>query len=182
MRRLTAVAVVIAVTLVGCSTPAAAQTAPPAPDPVVTHVDRVCSPITFPYRPADVQVWWNCNRDPNIDRADAGRLAYWLNAVVLNRIAAYLAAVDAARVAQQHQDLVWRWSGVANCESGGNWYINTGNGYYGGVQFLLSTWRSVGGQGYPHQNSPGEQAYRAEILKNRSGLGQWPVCGRYYRG
>ncbi len=180
MRRLTAVAVIIAVTLVGCSTPAAAQTAPPAP--VITHVDRVCAPVAFPYRPADVQVWWNCNRDPNIDRADAGRLAYWLNAVVLNRIAAYLAAVDAARVAQQHQDLVWRWSGVANCESGGNWYINTGNGYYGGVQFLLSTWRSVGGQGYPHQNSPGEQAYRAEILKNRSGLGQWPVCGRYYRG
>ena len=91
---------------------------------------------------------------------------------------AYLAAVDQAR----RQDLVWRWSGVAQCESGGNWAINTGNGYYGGVQFLLSTWRSVGGSGYPHQNSPGEQAYRAEILKNRSGLGQWPVCGRYYRG
>lgn len=98
MRRLTAAAVVIAVTLVGCSTPAAAQTAPPAPAPVVTHVDRVCSPVTFPYRPADVQQWYNCHRDPNIDRADAGRLAYWLNAVVLNRIAAYLAAVDAARV------------------------------------------------------------------------------------
>ncbi|MFI0434067.1 MAG: hypothetical protein ACH36H_13115, partial [Candidatus Nanopelagicales bacterium] len=97
MRRLTAAAVVIAVTLVGCSTPAAAQTAPPAPAPVVSHVDRVCSPVEFPYRPADVQRWWNCHRDPNIDRADAGRLAWWLNAVVLNRIAAYLAAVDAAR-------------------------------------------------------------------------------------
>ena len=95
MRRLTAAAVVIAVTLVGCSTPAAAQTAPPAP--VVTHVDRVCAPIQFPYRPADVQVWWNCNRDPNIDRPTAGRLTWYLNAVVLNRIAAYLAAVDAAR-------------------------------------------------------------------------------------
>lgn len=180
MRRLTAVAVIIAVTLVGCSTPAAAQTALPAP--VVTHVDRVCSPVQFPYRVQDVQRFYNCTRDGNIDRPTAGRLTWYLNAVVLNRIAAYLAAVDAARVAQQHQDLVWRWSGVANCESGGNWYINTGNGYYGGVQFLLSTWRSVGGQGYPHQNSPGEQAYRAEILKNRSGLGQWPVCGRYYRG
>lgn len=91
---------------------------------------------------------------------------------------AYLAAVDRAR----HDDLVWRWSGVAQCESGGNWAINTGNGYYGGVQFLLSTWRSVGGSGYPHQASPGEQAYRAEILRQRSGLGQWPVCGRFYRG
>jgi hypothetical protein len=63
----------------------------------VSHVDRVCSPIAFPYRPADVQRWWNCHRDPNIDRVAAGRLAWWLNAVVLNRIAAYLAAVDAAR-------------------------------------------------------------------------------------
>lgn len=93
---------------------------------------------------------------------------------------AYLAAVDRAQQAQ-HADLVWRWQGVANCESGGNWHINTGNGYYGGVQFLLSTWRSVGGVGYPHEASPGEQAYRAEILKGRAGLGQWPVCGRYYR-
>ena len=95
LRRITAT-IIIAITLVGCGTPAAAQT-PPAPAPVVSHVDRVCSPIAFPYRPADVQRWWNCHRDPNIDRADAGRLAYWLNAVVLNRIAAYLAAVDAAR-------------------------------------------------------------------------------------
>ena len=56
---------------------------------------------------------------------------------------------------------------------------DTGNGFYGG--FLLSTWRAVGGRGYPHQNSAGEQAYRAEILRQRAGLGQWPVCGRYYR-
>jgi hypothetical protein len=91
---------------------------------------------------------------------------------------AYLTAVDQAR----QDDLVWHWAGVAQCESGGNWAINTGNGYYGGLQFLLSTWRAVGGRGYPHQNSAGEQAYRAEILRQRAGLGQWPVCGRYYRG
>lgn len=72
------------------------------------------------------------------------------------------------------------WIPVAMCESGGNWSINTGNGYYGGLQFSLSTWQSVGGQGYPHQASPHEQATRAEILKSRAGLGQWPVCGRYY--
>ena len=95
MRRLTAAAAVIAVTLVGCSTPAAAQTPPPAP--VVTHVDRACTPVAFPYRPADVQRWWNCHRSPNIDRPTAARAAWWLNAVVLNRVAAYLAAVDAAR-------------------------------------------------------------------------------------
>ena len=92
-------------------------------------------------------------------------------------VLAYLAAVDRAR----QDDLVWHWAGVAQCESGGNWAINTGNGYYGGLQFLLSTWRAVGGRGYPHQNTPAEQAYRAEILRQRAGLGQWPVCGRYYR-
>jgi hypothetical protein len=72
------------------------------------------------------------------------------------------------------------WIPVAMCESGGNWSINTGNGYYGGLQFDLSTWRSVGGQGYPHQASAHEQASRAEILRSQRGLSPWPVCGRYY--
>jgi hypothetical protein len=102
-------------------------------------------------------------------------LAYQNQARLLN---IYLRRLEFARL---RQHLVWRWSGVAECESGGNWAANTGNGYYGGIQFLLSTWHSVGGSGYPNQNSPQEQAYRAEILKNRSGLGQWPHCGRYYR-
>jgi LysM repeat protein len=68
------------------------------------------------------------------------------------------------------------WDRLAACESGGNWAINTGNGYYGGLQFMLSTWQAVGGQGYPHQNSRAEQIYRAEILQARSGWGQWPQC------
>lgn len=73
------------------------------------------------------------------------------------------------------------WDRVAACESGGNWVINTGNGYYGGLQFSLSTWRGVGGQGYPHQNSKAEQIRRAEILRTGSGLHHWPVCGpRWY--
>ena len=70
------------------------------------------------------------------------------------------------------------WDRLAACESGGNWSINTGNGYYGGLQFLLSTWRSVGGSGYPHENSRAEQIHRAEILLAQSGWGQWPVCSR----
>ena len=45
------------------------------------------------------------------------------------------------------------WDRLAQCESGGNWSINTGNGYYGGLQFSLSTWRAYGGDGYPHQAS-----------------------------
>lgn len=129
--------------------------------------------------PAQVTAFFHA-QGRTIDAPTAAKVAQALDAWdAQNRaLLAYLVAVDRAR----HSDLVYRWQGVANCESGGDWAINTGNGYYGGVQFLLSTWRSVGGSGYPHQNSPAEQAYRAEILKNRSGLGQWPHCGRYYRG
>lgn len=65
------------------------------------------------------------------------------------------------------------------CESGGNYQTNTGNGFYGAYQFLLSTWHSVGGSGYPHHASPAEQDYRAAVLYRRSGPGQWPVCGAH---
>lgn len=68
------------------------------------------------------------------------------------------------------------WDRLAQCESGGNWQINTGNGYYGGLQFLPSTWRAVGGTGLPHEHSREEQIKRAEILLDRAGWGQWPAC------
>ena len=70
------------------------------------------------------------------------------------------------------------WDRLARCESGGNWQINTGNGYYGGLQFHPQTWRSVGGSGLPHQASKAEQIHRAQILQARSGWGQWPACSR----
>jgi hypothetical protein len=69
------------------------------------------------------------------------------------------------------------WDRLAECESNGNWAINTGNGYYGGLQFSLSTWRSVGGSGYPHEASREEQIHRAEILRDiNGGYGAWPSC------
>lgn len=68
------------------------------------------------------------------------------------------------------------WDRLAACESGGNWSINTGNGYYGGLQFTASTWRAVGGSGLPHQASKAEQIKRGQILQARSGWGQWPAC------
>jgi hypothetical protein len=70
------------------------------------------------------------------------------------------------------------WDRVAACESGGNWAINTGNGYYGGLQFTLGTWRSNGGQGMPHQASREEQIRVAENVLLTQGIGAWPVCGR----
>lgn len=70
------------------------------------------------------------------------------------------------------------WAALARCESGGDPAKNTGNGYYGAFQFSLRTWQSVGGTGYPHQHSYGEQLKRAQILQARSGWGQWPSCSR----
>lgn len=68
------------------------------------------------------------------------------------------------------------WASIAACESGGNWSINTGNGYYGGLQFTLSSWRAVGGTGLPSQASADEQIARAQVLQARQGWGAWPVC------
>ena len=71
------------------------------------------------------------------------------------------------------------WDRLAECESGGNWSINTGNGYYGGLQFSLSTWRAFGGSGYPHENSKAEQIRIAELVRDaRGGYGDWPACAR----
>ncbi len=68
------------------------------------------------------------------------------------------------------------WDQLAQCESGGNWSINTGNGFYGGLQFTLSSWQTVGGIGYPNQASRNEQILRAEKLQAIQGWGAWPVC------
>ncbi len=69
------------------------------------------------------------------------------------------------------------WDALAQCESGGNWAINTGNGYYGGLQFSLSTWRAYGGPGYPHQQSRETQIAIAEKLRAATGgYGSWPGC------
>jgi hypothetical protein len=90
------------------------------------------------------------------------------------------AYVFALYVAQLRRVLVNRWSGVANCESGGNWAINTGNGYYGGLQFNLSTWRAYGGTGMPNERPAWYQASIADRIRVQSGLHHWPHCGAYY--
>ncbi|MGC0364836.1 hypothetical protein ABH922_002820 [Rhodococcus sp. 27YEA15] len=70
------------------------------------------------------------------------------------------------------------WDGVAQCESGGNWSINTGNGYYGGLQFSQSTWTANGGTGSPAHASKEEQIRVAENTLKTQGPGAWPVCGQ----
>lgn len=68
------------------------------------------------------------------------------------------------------------WDQLATCEAGGNWAINTGNGYYGGLQFNLSSWQAVGGTGLPSDASRDEQIMRGQMLQARQGWGAWPSC------
>ncbi|MEU9714645.1 transglycosylase family protein [Streptomyces sp. NPDC047976] len=72
------------------------------------------------------------------------------------------------------------WDKVAACESGGNWSINTGNGYYGGLQFSASTWAAYGGKAYAsqaNQATKGQQIAIAEKVLKGQGKGAWPHCG-----
>lgn len=68
------------------------------------------------------------------------------------------------------------WDVLAMCESSGDWQANTGNGFYGGLQFLPESWWLVGGGGLPHEASREEQIHRAELLLARQGWKAWPVC------
>ncbi|WP_328360816.1 transglycosylase family protein [Mycobacterium sp. NBC_00419] len=77
------------------------------------------------------------------------------------------------------------WDQVARCESGGNWAINTGNGYHGGLQFSPGTWASHGGTQYApvaYMASKDEQIAVAEQVLATQGKGAWPVCGRGLSG
>ncbi len=100
-------------------------------------------------------------------------------------LAAFMASAADARVnrwkvVEPHNAKLDR---IAMCESRMNWRIVSANGLYrGGLQFSLSTWRSVGGRGLPERNSRIEQKYRGVLLFLRIGrwdsTAGWPVCGR----
>ncbi|HHU38103.1 MAG TPA: LysM peptidoglycan-binding domain-containing protein [Propionibacterium sp.] len=73
------------------------------------------------------------------------------------------------------------WDAVAQCESSGNWSINTGNGYYGGLQFSASTWKAFGGHQYApnaHQATKAQQIAIAQKTLAVQGPGAWPVCSK----
>jgi cell wall-associated NlpC family hydrolase len=71
------------------------------------------------------------------------------------------------------------WDAVAACESGGNWAANTGNGFYGGLQYTLSTWHANGGLGNPASATREQQISVAQRVLTTQGIGAWPVCGRH---
>ena len=70
-----------------------------------------------------------------------------------------------------------RWDCLAHYESGHRWAINTGNGYYGGLQFSLGTWQAYGGSGLPSNASRETQIAIATKVRDASGgYGAWPAC------
>ncbi|MFT3660001.1 MAG: transglycosylase family protein [Gordonia sp. (in: high G+C Gram-positive bacteria)] len=77
------------------------------------------------------------------------------------------------------------WERVAQCESGGNWAINTGNGYHGGLQFSPSTWAGHGGTQFAptaDKATKQQQIYVAEKVLKSQGKGAWPTCGTHLSG
>jgi LysM repeat protein len=94
--------------------------------------------------------------------------------VVVAGVALGAPVAIAAAPAQASPD----WDAIAQCESGGNWGISTGNGYYGGLQFKMSTWRANGGTGNPANASREEQIRVAENVLKSQGIGAWPTCGK----
>ena len=103
-----------------------------------------------------------------VARSTAGATAFALPIVGLT---------TAAHAATDEQ-----WDNVAQCESGGNWHINTGNGYYGGLQFTQGTWANYGGGSYASRADLAtreEQIAVANKVLQSQGWGAWPVCSRY---
>jgi nucleoid-associated protein YgaU len=73
------------------------------------------------------------------------------------------------------------WDRLAQCESSGNWHIDTGNGYYGGLQFSMGTWRAHGGSGNPARATKSRQISVAERVLSSQGWGAWPACSSRLR-
>jgi resuscitation-promoting factor RpfA len=88
------------------------------------------------------------------------------------------APLAAAPVASADTGTGTAWDKLAQCESTGNWSINTGNGFSGGLQFTPSTWRAFGGTGAAHHASREEQIVVAERVLAKQGWGAWPACSR----
>jgi resuscitation-promoting factor RpfA len=92
-----------------------------------------------------------------------------------------IAAASILSPAAAHAATDVQWDRVAHCESGENWHINTGNGYYGGLQFSSSTWSSFDTDNYASRAdlaSRSEQIDVAQRVLDRQGWGAWPVCSK----
>ena len=117
---------------------------------------------------------WVATEQANIDAYRDAAAAYAEAVRVNNQAQLTTPPSDPGR--PPHYD---SWIRIAQCESGGNWAIDTGNSFYGGLQFTLQSWRGVGMSGYPHQHSMLDQMWAAERLLDMQGWGAWPHCQRY---
>ena len=130
---------------------------------------------TFRYGVMEIHRYWNATFG-RIDGRTARVLTRYLNTVVGNRLATYLDAISIPYEAN--------WDRVADCESGGDWHINTGNSFYGGLQFDYGTWLGAGGGQYAERAdlaSKREQILIAERVRADRGVSPWPHCGpRWY--
>jgi hypothetical protein len=138
-------------------------------------------------------------QNKTIVMANAAVQDFWHDATVMaevendRRFWAYVDSVHAAREAEAARQAAaeeaertaaaapsvsggGRWDALAQCESGGNWSTNTGNGYYGGLQFSPSTWSAYGGSGSASNASREEQIAVAERVLAAQGWGAWPSC------
>lgn len=122
------------------------------------------------------QWWW--------DFSLRARRLFALSLAVVVLVVSML-AVQQIRSGEPHPDVfvarmdparVEIWNSLAECESGSDWSANTENGYYGGLQFSLTSWGEVNGETRPDAASPNEQIMRAEMLWELQGFGAWPAC------
>ncbi|MFM9371619.1 transglycosylase family protein [Streptomyces sp. Da 82-17] len=110
-----------------------------------------------------------------LTKAEKAGRALALAGVAGAAVAAPLATAGSASAATASE-----WDAVAQCEAGGNWSINTGNGYYGGLQFSASTWNAYGGTKYAATADQATKAQQIEIGEKvlaGQGKGAWPNCG-----
>ncbi|MGV0794203.1 transglycosylase family protein [Mycolicibacterium sp. XJ1819] len=97
-------------------------------------------------------------------------------AAISGALAVVPMALSESSLATAQADSV-NWDAIAQCESGGNWAINSGNGHYGGLQFKQATWAANGGVGNPAHAPRAEQIRVAENVLRTQGLKAWPKCG-----
>src|SRR5262245_21962162 len=117
------------------------------------------------------------HREPSALRRVTGRLAMGTVVAGTVTVASLLGTAGRAYAASSVD-----WDAVAACESSGNWHSNTGNGFYGGLQFTRGTWAAYGGGAYARRAdlaSREQQIAVAERALAGQGIGAWPVCGRH---
>jgi transglycosylase-like protein len=117
------------------------------------------------------------------DRSKHAHLRTATRKVTVAPVVATVSSASTAGYASSSGSGRANWSAIAACESGGNWAANTGNGYWGGLQFSSGTWYANGGGPFngsgPFPYSAGQQIAVAERVLASQGPGAWPHCFRY---